>query len=113
LCGIETIDEDNPFLFPDEYSDNTDVGLTDGIRQVLSSHEEAYLSPVFIRDRLADVGFDIKTHKNILASIHTVLRRLQRKGEAVPFIKEGRTAYRWVPKKKEQQSDLSNEDIPF
>lgn len=114
LCDIESIDDDHPSLFPDEFSDNADVGLTDAIRTVLSSHEEAYLSPVFIRDRLADVGFDIKTHKNILASIHTVLKRLQRKGEAVPFIREGRTTYRWSPPKKtEQQPDLRDEDIPF
>jgi hypothetical protein len=113
LCDVEDIEEEHRSLFPDEFADNTDVGLTDAIRQVLSSHEEAFLSPVFIRDRLADVGFDITTHKNILASIHTVLKRLQRQGEATPIIREGRTAYRWVPKKKDDTPDLSDDDIPF
>jgi predicted nuclease with TOPRIM domain len=113
LCDVENIDHEHPSLFPDEFSDTADVGLTDAIRQVLSSHEEASLSPVFIRDRLADVGFDIKTHKNILASIHTVLKRLQRQGEAIPIIREGRTAYKWVVKKKEETPELSDEDIPF
>jgi predicted nuclease with TOPRIM domain len=113
LCDVENIDDEHPSLFPNEFSDNADVGLTDAIRQVLSSHEEANLSPVFIRDRLADVGFDIKTHKNILASIHTVLKRLQRQGEVTPHIREGRTSYKWVAKKKEETSELSDEDIPF
>lgn len=110
LCDIDDVEEENPSLFPDEYSDR-DIGLTDAIRTVLSSHGEAFLSPVFIRDRLADVGFDIKTHKNILASIHTVLKRLQRQGEAAPWTKEGRTAYKWT--KKAEPEDLDGDDIPF
>jgi hypothetical protein len=114
LCDIDEVEALNPSLFPDEFSDS-DVGLTDAIRRVLESHEESYLSPVFIRDRLPAVGFDIKTHKNILASVHTVLKRLQRQGQAVPWIREGRTAYKWVPTKNEQQQqpDLSDDDIPF
>ena len=113
LCDVENIEQEHPSLFPDEFSDNADVGLTDAIRQVLSSHEEASLSPVFIRDRLAGVGFDIKTHKNILASIHTVLKRLQRRGEVTPFIREGRTSYRWIVKKKEETPDDADLNIPF
>jgi hypothetical protein len=116
LCDVEGIDDAHPHLFPNEWGDG-DVGLTDAIRQVLSSHEDAYLSPVFIRDRLADVGFDIKTHKNILASIHTVLKRLQRQGEAAPATREGRTAYRWIAKKTEKPDDAEatweDGDIPF
>jgi hypothetical protein len=112
LCDIEDIEEEHRALFPDEWAD-TDVGLTDAIRQVLRSHQDAYLSPVFIRDRLADVGFDIKTHKNILASIHTVLKRLQRQGEVAPWSREGRTTYKWSAKQTEQQPDLRDEDIPF
>ena len=113
LCDVEDIEEENRSLFPSEWTE-TDVGLTDAIRNVLYAHEESYLSPVFIRDRLPDIGFDIKTHKNILASIHTVLKRLQRQGEAAPLIKEGRTSYRWVAKKKEEsRPELSDEDIPF
>lgn len=115
LCDIDDIDEEQRHLFPDEWAD-TDVGLTDAIRQVLSSHGEAYLSPVFIRDRLGDVGFDIKTHKNILASIHTVLKRLQRQGEAVPVNREGRTVYRWVAKKTTDdnvEATWEDGDIPF
>lgn len=112
LCDADDIEEEFPHLFPNEWGEG-DVGLTDAIRQVLASHEEAYLSPVFIRDRLADVGFDIKSHKNILASIHTVLKRLQRQGEVAPATREGRTAYKWVPKKADQQPDLTDDDIPF
>jgi hypothetical protein len=115
LCDVENVEEEYRSLFPDEFTD-TDVGLTDAIRKVLASHEDAYLSPVFIRDRLADVGFDIQTHKNILASIHTVLKRLQRQGEVAPWTREGRTAYKWSPKKKgepQQEAELSDDDIPF
>lgn len=117
LCDAGNVDAEYPHLFPDEWSDG-DVGLTDAIRKVLSSHEEAYLSPVFIRDRLADVGFDIKTHKNILASIHTVLKRLQRQGEAAPVLREGRSVYKWVAKKKAAddahvEATWEDGDMPF
>jgi aspartokinase len=56
-------------------------GLTDAIRAILAKAGEP-LSASDIRDRLADMGFDMKSYSNPLATIHTILRRLTESDEA-------------------------------
>jgi predicted nuclease with TOPRIM domain len=95
LCGetAETINSKWPDLFPDKVQEIT--GLTDAIREILSSHAEHYLSPVHVRDLLKEMGFDTGKYKNVLASIHTVLKRLLGQGEVLDSSDEGRVVYRW------------------
>ncbi len=107
LCGksTEAISSKWPELFPD--SIEPDVGLTDAIREVLSSSDK-YLSPVFIRDTLKARGFDIDKYKNALASIHSVLKRLTRQGEVTTGNYEGKTLYKWA-----KEVGITDDDIPF
>lgn len=73
------------------------LGLTDACRVVLKSAARP-LSAAEIRERLAFIGFDVCRYANPLASIHTVLRRLCRSGEAAftPRASD-RPAFAWKP----------------
>jgi hypothetical protein len=58
-----------------------ELGLTDAIRTVLRGSVEA-LAPTDVKERLDVLGFDLSSHANPLASVHTVLKRLVHAGEA-------------------------------
>jgi hypothetical protein len=70
-------------------------GLTEACRAVLRNAANP-MTPVEVRNRLAAIGFDLSQYSNELASIHTVLKRLNRSGE-LRFVPRGRGrhAYEW------------------
>jgi len=87
--------ETHPELFPDESDVGADLGLTDAIRKVLANSNPKKLTPVGVRTGLAAIGFQTKS-KNILPSIHTVLKRLEKNNEISSKTEEdGRTWYKW------------------
>lgn len=51
------------------------IGLTDACRFVLEESDRP-LTPKDVRERLGLNGYPIKSHANMLASIHSVLKRL-------------------------------------
>lgn len=71
------------------------LGLTDACRMVLKAASHP-LTAVEVRDQLEAMGFDVARYANDLASIHTVLKRLNQAGEAdfVPRAND-RPAWRW------------------
>ncbi len=58
------------------------LSLSDAIRLMIRSTSEG-LSPVAIRDKLDEMGYDLKKFKNPLASIHTAVDRMAESGEFV------------------------------
>lgn len=70
-------------------------GLTDAVRGVLRAAGHP-LTAVEVRDQLEAMGFDIARYSNDLASIHTVLKRLNQAGE-VDFVPRAhdKPGYRW------------------
>ncbi len=83
--------ETHPHLFPDHSEAGTDLGLTDAVRRVLANSKPKRLTPVGVRTGLAAIGYQTKS-KNILPSIHTVLKRLEKNDEIVSKTEEdGRT----------------------
>ena len=56
------------------------------------------LTPVQVRDRLRYLGYNLRKYKSDpLASIHTILKRLEGFGKVKAERNEiGRTAYRWI-----------------
>jgi hypothetical protein len=71
------------------------LGLTDACRLVLKAAEEP-LTAAELRLKLEAMGYDTAKYSNPLGSIHVVLRRLCRSGEArfAPG-KSDRPAYAW------------------
>src|SRR5688572_16418307 len=70
----------HPELFPDDSESGADLGLTDAIRRVLANAKPKKLTPVGVRTGLAAIGFKTDS-KNLLSSIHSVLKRLKKSDE--------------------------------
>jgi hypothetical protein len=95
LCG-KTKDEITalrPDLFPDLI--RLDVGFTEAVRKILEGNATEYLTPVQVRNELRRKGFDLSKYTNPLASIHTILKRLQDGGKVAVITREGKTLYKW------------------
>lgn len=75
------------------------LGLTDAIRKIFHEWDqgEGY-SPTEIREGLIDIGFPIHQHKNPLASIVAVLKRLVDAGFLMPATdnETNKTIYYWA-----------------
>lgn len=93
LCGTDTnqLAAEYPELFPDLIP--PDMGLTDAIRKAMVS-KHTYVSPVEVRQRLEEMNYDIKKYKNVLASIHTILKRLTESNEVEAGTRDGKIVYR-------------------
>jgi hypothetical protein len=76
LCGIAP-EEVNQLLF--EEGVDSSLGFTDSIRRIFRT-QNAPLNPTKIRSNLLKMGIG-REQVNLLASIHTVLRRLVESGE--------------------------------
>jgi hypothetical protein len=58
------------------------LGLTEACRLVLRN-SPVPLTALELRDRLTSIGVDVTRYSNALASIHTVIRRMQESGEVL------------------------------
>jgi hypothetical protein len=81
----------------EEFDEADALGLTEAIRQTFMASPNVMMTAQSVRDRLEALGFNVTKYGNALASIHTVITRLEKKGD----IKESgaigdKTAYRWV-----------------
>jgi hypothetical protein len=85
LCGEEMVEIEDA------------LGLTDSIRKVMRSSNEA-LTAQAVRLRLEADGFNTRKYGNLLASIHTVLKRLAEKGQIAPAgtTADGKAAFKWI-----------------
>ena len=71
------------------------MSITDGVR--LAMRSGVPMTPTDVRDRLLAIGVDLSIYSNVLAVIHTVLRRLNEAGEIRLIPKpSGKNAYLWV-----------------
>ena len=88
LCGEEYVEED-------------ELGLTDAVRLALKTANQN-MTPQTVRARLMSMGFDVRKYGNLLAAIHTVLKRLVAKNQAR---EAGNGVYSWIgasPTREEQ-----------
>ena len=78
-----------------EYNALIPVGLKEAILQVLAAvKDDKYITPVAVRAGLESTGYEIKS-KNILPSIHNVLKRLEGR-EVESDDVNGKTGYRLI-----------------
>ena len=78
---------------------STDVpnwGITEACREALRS-AGADLTGIEVRERLEKAGFSFARYSQPSASMHTVLKRLVKVGEALRRSKYGRPSYQWNP----------------
>jgi hypothetical protein len=58
-----------------------DLGLTDAIRWVFKQPTLLPLTPTDVRDRLAEMGFDLSKYTHMMPPIHNTLKRMKEAGE--------------------------------
>jgi hypothetical protein len=86
---------DGPDVKLPTYRLPSEIKLTDACREVLKKNDK-HMTPMEIRGALEAGGYDLSQHKNALASIHGVLKRLVESGEVEPLVHDVRgTMYRW------------------
>jgi hypothetical protein len=56
------------------------LGLTDAIRYVFGK-EKRPIGPTEVKDALIHNGYDVSEYSNVMASIHTIIKRLLKKNE--------------------------------
>ena len=88
-----------------------DLGLIDAIREVMRSMN-GYLTPKDIRDGLDNIGYNIGEHSNILASIHTTLRRMAQNGE-VEESNGKKKAYRLLSRQEQMIKRMARNEPIF
>ena len=72
-------------------------GLTDACRVVLKNAGKA-MTPTEVRDRLEAIGVDLSKYTNSLATVHTVLKRLNQAQEVLLVdLPAGKFACEWRP----------------
>lgn len=82
-------------LCGEEFNEDDEFGLTDSIRMAMKTHG-GHLNAQQVKTRLEQMGFKHNS-SNLLASVHTVLKRLVLKGELDDSVlSEGKPAYRWI-----------------
>src|SRR5579872_1127975 len=89
-------------------------GLTNACRTAFRAAGNRGLMPTEVRGALERLGFPIHTHKNILASIHTVTRRLEQAGEIRNMIHdkhagEDKSVYQWAGPTYGASNSLANQ----
>ncbi len=81
--------------------DSTVHGMTDAIRSVMKKAHPNGLVPTTVKRLLLESGFSLTDHRNPGASIHTILKRLEKSGELRRGTHvDGRVFYAWLDKEK-------------
>ena len=84
-------------LCREEFNEDDEFGLTDSIRMALKTHGGA-LNAQQVKSRLEQLGFKTES-TNLLASVHTILKRLVLKEEVDDSaMSDNKPAYRWIKK---------------
>jgi hypothetical protein len=58
-----------------------EMGLTEAIRWVFRQPLILPLTPTQVRDRLAEMGYDLDKYKHVMPPIHNTLKRMKEAGE--------------------------------
>jgi hypothetical protein len=77
----EIISRINQLNQESEASAGTEMGLTEAIRWVFRQPLLLPLTPTQVRDRLAEMGYDLEKYAHVMPPIHNTLKRMRDAGE--------------------------------
>lgn len=81
------------------FSEQEHLGFTDAIRLAFKTAPGQKMTAIDVRARLAQLGWDFAGHSNVLASIHTILNRLEARREIRSAgASDGKKAFVWIPR---------------
>jgi hypothetical protein len=75
----------------------SEMGFTDACRLMLNNAHPEWISGLEIREALSRAGFDLTGYANAMASIYTILRRLEEADEIEKKEEDGKTLFRFKP----------------
>lgn len=82
-----------------DFVDEEVLGLTDAVRLAFKLVPGRWMTAQDVRTNIAALGFDLLGYSNILASIHTIIKRLQGRHEISSGRgTDGTTVHRWIPR---------------
>jgi len=81
------------------------IGITDAVRLALKTSVRP-LRPKGVAEQLRKWKFAVHEYTNVLASIHTILKRLVKSGEATEVLLSGKKAYQRVNEVSRVLSEL-------
>jgi len=89
-------------------------GLTNACRTAFRAAGNRGLMPTEVRGALQQLRFPTREYKNILSSIHTVIRRLERSGEVRKAIhdihdEQDKSVYQWAGPNYGASNSLANQ----
>jgi len=58
-----------------------EMGLTEAIRWIFRQPLLVPLTPTQVRDRMAEMGYDLEKYKHVMPPIHNTLKRMKEAGE--------------------------------
>src|SRR5438270_7477084 len=82
----ETVDPDiasriNDLKQDEASAQGQEMGLTEAIRWVFRQPLLLPLTPTQVRDRMAEMGYDVSKYKHVMPPIHNTLKRMKEAGE--------------------------------
>lgn len=90
-----------------------ETGLTDAVRMITSSFGFP-MTPKQVRDALLHLDYNLSGYSNILASLHTIMKRLAKAGELINVVDDAGNeigAYAWNPTVSVRRQKLSPPDV--
>ena len=89
-------------------------GLTNACRTAFRAAGKRGLMPTEVRSSLQQLRFPTRTHKNILSSIHTVIKRLEKGGEIRKAMhdlhdEQDKSVYQWAGPNYGASNSLANQ----
>ncbi len=106
MVNLRQLIRANANMLPDEerktfitqVDDTEPAGFTETIRRLLRDRREGF-TPLELRGAMAEAGIDLSTQSNAMASIHSVLKRLEASGDVQSKPgPDGQTLYQWSAK---------------
>jgi len=73
-----------------------ELGLTDAVRNYFRHIAAGPVFPVEVRDALMAAGYEGGGPQSALLAVHSIISRMQKKGEIDAVERDGKTAYVWV-----------------
>lgn len=83
----------------ERFVEEDSLGLTDAVRIAFKTYGQP-MAPTDVKDRLEQMGYDTTKYGNLMASVHTIINRLQRQGQIkhTGTIANNKPGYQWVQK---------------
>jgi hypothetical protein len=93
IAALMTLTEQNEEV--DQVIGMTLGGLTEAVIAVFRAETPKALTPVQVKEKLAQLGFPVAHYRNVMAAIHTILKRLSDGKRIFPVpTADGENAYR-------------------